>query len=132
MKVILNDSQTYYSHILQTITTMLKSILIGLILPSLIIFSGWIRLLFVLITPVLGNMVQFLYIILGITFGMGKYYENPTSYWVTYFSGMIFSILILSWSFKHDRKNGGNSTVSNCGSKFFAGGVIGMIIGLLL
>ena len=111
---------------------MLKSILVGLILPSLIIFSGWIRLLSILITPILGNMIQFLYFFLGITFGIGKYYENPTSYWVTYLSGMIFSVIILSWSFKIDRKNGGHSTVSNCGSKFFAGGVIGMIIGLFL
>ena len=111
---------------------MIKSILIGLILPSLIIISGWIRLLFTLISPSFGNGIRLLYLFLGITFGIGKSYENYTSYWVTYLSGMIFSILILIWSFKHDRRNGGHSTVSNCGSYFFIGGLIGMIIGLFI
>lgn len=116
---------------------ILKSILIGLILPSLIIFSGWIRLLFYFlfkrISPSFGNGIPFLYFFLGITFGIGEEYENHTSYWVTYLSGMIFSVLILTWSFKHDRKNGGNSsTVSNCGSGFLIGGLIGMIVGLFI
>jgi hypothetical protein len=116
---------------------MVKSILIGLILPSLIIFSGWIRVLFYFlfrwISPSFGNGIPYLYFFLGITFGLGKSYDNYSSYWVTYLSGMIFSVLILTWSFKNDRKNGGNSsTVSNCGSHFFGGGVIGMIIGLFI
>ena len=111
---------------------MIKSILIGMVLPCLIIFSGWIRLLFTLITASFGNGIPFLYFFLGIVFGIGKSYENHTSYWVTYLSGMIFSVLILTWSFKHDRKNGGHSTVSTCGSYFIVGGLIGMVIGLFI
>jgi len=111
---------------------MIKSILVGMILPSLIIFSGWIRLLFSLVSLSFGNGIRFLYLFLGITFGIGKSYENHTSYWVTYLSGMIFTVLILTWSFKNDRKNGGQSTVSNCGSMFLVGGLIGMIIGLFV
>lgn len=112
---------------------MLKSILIGLILPSLIIVSGWIRLIFTFISPSFGNGIPIMYLLLGFTFGLGKSYENYTSYWITYVSGMIFSVLILMWSSKHDSKSGENSsTVSLCGSGFIIGGLIGMIVGLFI
>lgn len=112
---------------------MLKSILIGLVLPSFILISGWIRLVFTLISPSFGNGIPILYSTLGITFGLGKFYENYTSYWITYISGMIFSVLILRWSSKHDSKNSGNSsTVSLCGSGFIIGSLIGMIIGFFI
>ncbi len=109
----------------------MKSILIGLILPSLIILSGWIRLLFTYISVGFGNGIPMLYFFLGITFGIGRFYENHTSYWLTYISGMIFSILILFWSSNHDKKSGTtSSTVTLCGGGFIIGGIIGMIVGL--
>jgi hypothetical protein len=111
---------------------MIKSILIGLIPPSTIIFSGWIRFLFSLISIRFGNGIPFLYFLIGVSFGIGDYYKNFNSYWVTFIAGMIFSILILKWSSNHDSKAGQiSSTVSLCGSGFIIGGLLGMIIGLI-
>jgi hypothetical protein len=112
---------------------MIKSILIGLIPPSFIIVSGWIRFLFSLISIRFGNGIPFLYFLLGSSFGIGEYYKNLTSYWITYSAGMLLSILILKWSSNHDSKRGGiNSTVTLCGSGFVIGGIIGMLVGLFI
>jgi hypothetical protein len=112
---------------------MIKSILIGLLLPSLILISGWVRLLFSLISIGLGNGIPFLYFLFGIMLGIGEFYKKFDSYWVTYSAGMLLSLLIYLWSSTHDRKSGLNhSTVTICGSGFITGGIIGMIIGLFL
>ncbi len=108
---------------------MIKSILVGLLAPSLILVSGWIRFLFTLISIRFGNGIPFLYFLIGCSFGIGEYYKHLTSYWIPYISGMLFSILIFKWSSTHDNKRGNiNSTVSLCGSGFIIGGLLGMII----
>jgi hypothetical protein len=111
---------------------MIKSILIGLILPSFILISGWVRVLFSFISFRFGNGVPALYFFLGVSFGIGDYYKNLTSYWITYIAGMLLSILILKWSSNHDSKRGeSSSTVTLCGTGFIIGGLLGMIIGLI-
>ena len=111
---------------------MIKSILIGLIMPSLIMISGWLRVLFSFISIRFGNGVPVLYFFLGIEFGVGGFYKNVSSHWITYIAGMVFAFLILKWSSNHDNKIGeSSSTVSLCGAGFIIGGLLGMIIGLI-
>ena len=111
---------------------MIKSILIGLIMPSLIMISGWLRVLFSFISIRFGSGVPVLYFFLGIEFGVGGFYKDISSYWITYIAGMVFAFLILKWSSNHDNKIGeSSSTVSLCGAGFIIGGLLGMIIGLI-
>lgn len=103
-----------------------------MIMPSLILISGWVRVLFSFISFRFGNGVTFLYFFLGIEFGVGGFYKNVTSHWITYISGMILALLISKWSSNHDNKTGEiSSTVSLCGARFIFGGLLGMIIGLI-
>lgn len=113
---------------------MFKSALVGMIIPTLIIFSGWIR---VLITSILGvfmgNGIVYFFFGLGIMHGVGNTYKYLSSYWIAYLSGMIFSIIILNWSTRNDKKHGGYiSTVSQCGSNFIIGGGLGMLIRVII
>ncbi len=109
---------------------MFKSLLIGFIVPLTIIFSGWLRLLFSFISISFGSRIPFLYFFLGISFGIGSIFKGETPFWPGFILGMIFSIGIVLWSSKSDKRTGVYSTVSTCASGFIIGGVIGMIIGL--
>lgn len=112
---------------------MIKSILIGLILASLILVSGWVRLLLSFISISFGNNVPYLYFFLGIELGVGGLGKNITSYWTTYIAGMIFSLLILKLTLNYDNKSGkDSSTATLCGSGFICGGLIGMVVGLFI
>ncbi len=111
---------------------MIKSVLLGMILPSFILVGGWVRVLFSFISFRFGNSVPLLYFFLGLGFGNGIFYKNETSNWITYISGMVLSLLILKWSSNHDNKRGeSSSTVSLCGVGFIIGGLLGMITGLI-
>jgi hypothetical protein len=110
---------------------MIKSVFVGMLFPLLIIFGGWLRFLLSVVSINLANGIPFVYMLIGISFGCGTYYEDITSYWITYISGMLFAFLIAAWVGKYEKKKGlSGSTVSLCSAGFVVGGLVGMILDL--
>lgn len=113
---------------------MWNSILFALLIAILILISGWLSLLISLLSISFGSRIPFLYMFLGLYFGMGKMFPNGLSYWPTYLFGLGAAVIVLFISIKFDEMkiNANPSTVSTCASSFVILSIIGMLISLFL
>ena len=111
---------------------MVNSLLIGLLLVVLVLLSGWIRLLLLMLTfGLVGTRIPFLYFFLGFSYGSGEYVDWGIDYWPGFIFNSIIMVFLLLKTSKIDESNVGHSTVSQCGSGFLIGNVVGLIVYLI-
>jgi hypothetical protein len=111
---------------------MVISLLIGFLFLVLVLLSGWIRLLLLMLTfGLIGTRIPFLYFILGFSFGNGMYAVLGIDYWPGYIFNTILMVFLLLKTSKPDDSIGEHSTVSQCGSGFLIGSILGLLVYLL-
>ena len=80
----------------------------------------------------IGTRIPFLYFILGFSFGSGLYAVLGIDYWPGFILNTILTvILLLKTSSPDQSSNGEHNTVSQCGSGFLIGSVLGMFVYLI-
>jgi hypothetical protein len=111
---------------------MVISLLFGLLFLVLVLLSGWIRLLLLMLTfGLMGTRIPFLYFILGFSFGSGISSVSGINYWPGFIFNTILTVILLLKTSKPDESNGEHSTVSQCGSGFLIGSILGLFVYLI-
>jgi hypothetical protein len=111
---------------------MVISLLFGLLFLVLVLLSGWIRLLLLMLRfGLIGTRIPFLYFILGFSFGSGMYAVLGIDYWPGFIFNTIVTVILLRKTSKLYEPYGEDSTVSQCGSGFLIGSVLGLLVYLI-
>jgi hypothetical protein len=110
---------------------MWASILFGLVIFLTILLSGWLRVLFSLVSFSFGQKIPILYFFLGISNGYGCF-NDKMLLWPGFVFCLILTFLLLQKSSKMDQVNGFTSTVTSSSSGFILGGLIGLVSGLIV
>jgi ABC-type amino acid transport system permease subunit len=108
---------------------MIKSILIGIIYSLTLLLSGWVRVLFSMLSISLGRQTPMLYLFMGFSFGIGTPF-NSLPFWPGFLTGLILVFGIMQWASGIAIKTGVQNTVSESCAGFFIGSFIGFILGL--
>jgi hypothetical protein len=110
---------------------MWTSILFGLVIFLTILLSGWLRVLFSLVSFSFGQKIPFLYFFLGISYGYGCF-NDKMLLWPGFVVCLILAFFLISSLRSQDEINGFPSTVTSSSSGFILGGLIGLVSGLIV
>jgi hypothetical protein len=105
---------------------MIASVVVGFVFFIFILLSGWLRVLFSLISISFGSRIPFLYFILGISFGYGSFFDKIL-YWPGFITCLSLTLILIVKASKIDESQGYYSTVSTCASGFLIASLIGLI-----
>jgi hypothetical protein len=106
------------------------SIVSGVLFAAIILISGFLKVLFSLVSESFGNRVPFIYLFLGISLGFGDLIDLEISFWPTYIAGSITALIIAIISGTISRSQ--QSIIPMSASAFLIGSLIGLVIGLFI
>ena len=107
---------------------MIGSLIYAIIVGAFIYLSGWIKVLFSMISFSLGSRIPFLYLFFGISIGYGKSLPPSLEYWYTIIPTLIIAVIVTWTSASYAQRRGmDNATVPTCGGSISTGTILGMI-----
>jgi hypothetical protein len=109
---------------------MINSLILGLITFLIILLSGWLRVLFSLVSISFGQRIPIMYFLTGISYGFISINDNILV-WPGFVFCLILTFLLLQKSSKMDQVNGFTSTVTSSSSGFILGGLLGLVFSFI-